>query len=432
MKVAFYTLGCKVNQFETQAVELMLSENGHIIVDDFSVADVIVVNTCTVTSTSDQKSRRIIRHFAKTYPDARIAVCGCLSQINPQSIQNIDGVHIISGTSEKKDFVNAIEDIYSVKQNSLTIDNALKRRVFESLPSGGLHGHTRAMLKIEDGCTNFCTYCIIPYTRGPVRSMPLEDAINECRKLSDGGYKEVVLTGIEISSYGRDLSPKLSLSDLIASLCETFPAIRFRLGSIEPRTITEEFCVKLKNFTNLCPHFHLSLQSGCDKTLERMKRKYDSARFFESVSLLNTHFPGCAITTDLIVGFPGEDENEFSQTLEFIEKCEFSSMHIFPYSKRNGTPAASMKNQITKSEKSTRAKRAAAVAKKLEDKYLNNLIGTEHNVLFEEISDGMWHGHAPNYANIYVKSSDDLHNCIRDVKILSVFRDGVLGEILSC
>ena len=428
MKIAFYTLGCKVNQFETQAVELMLSENGHDIVDDFSVADVIVVNTCTVTSTSDQKSRRMIRYFAKTYPNARIAVCGCLSQISPKSIENIDGVHIISGTSGKRDFAKAIEDISAVKQESLTIDNALKKRDFESLPSGGLHGHTRAMLKIEDGCTNFCTYCIIPYTRGPVRSMPLDDAIKECRKLSDAGYKEVVLTGIEISSYGRDLSPKLALAEIIAALCEHFPEMRFRLGSIEPRTITEEFCVKLKAFTNLCPHFHLSLQSGCDKTLERMKRKYDSARFHESVSLLNSFFPGCAITTDLIVGFPGEDEDEFSQTLAFIEKCEFSSMHIFPYSRRNGTPAASMENQITKAEKSARAKRASAVAQTLEKKYLEKLVGTTHTVLFEEISDDMWRGHAPNYVTVYVKSEKYLNNCTRGVRIISPFRDGVLGE----
>lgn len=430
MNVAFYTLGCKVNQFETQAIELMLSENGHTVVDDYSIADVIVVNTCTVTSTSDQKSRRMIRHFAKTYPEARIAVCGCLSQINPQSIKNIDGVHLISGTSDKKTFAKSIEDIFSVKQDGLTIDNALKRREFELLPSGGLHGHTRAMLKIEDGCTNFCTYCIIPYTRGPVRSMPLEEAVSECAKLSDAGYKEVVLTGIEISSYGRDLSPKLELTDIIATLCKRFPSMRFRLGSIEPRTITEDFCVKLKSFTNLCPHFHLSLQSGCDSTLERMKRKYNSERFFESVTLLNTYFPDCAITTDLIVGFPGEDEEEFLQTLSFIEKCAFSSMHIFPYSRRNGTPAASMDNQITKAEKALRAKRAAAVADKLEKNYLNRLIGTTHTVLFEEISDGMWRGHAPNYVSVYVKSDGELHNCTENIKIVSTFRDGLLGELV--
>ena len=431
MKVAFYTLGCKVNQFETQAIELILSEKGHSIVDDYSVADVIVVNTCTVTSTSDQKSRRMIRYFAKTYPNARIAVCGCLSQINPKSIEGIDGVHIISGTSGKKDFANEIEGIFSVKQKTLTIDNALKRRNFELLPSGGLHGHTRAMLKIEDGCTNFCTYCIIPYTRGPVRSMLLDEALIECSNLCEAGYKEVVLTGIEISSYGRDLTPKLTLIDIISKLCSTFPAMRFRLGSIEPRTITEEFCVKLKTFTNLCPHFHLSLQSGCDKTLERMKRKYDSERFFSSVSLLNEHFPSCSITTDLIVGFPGEDEEEFVQTLKFIEKCNFSSMHIFPYSRRNGTPAASMDNQIAKSEKTTRAKRASAVAKSLEKKYLLNLISTKQSVLFEETNDGYWRGHAPNYVSVYIESSDDLHNIVCDVRIVSVFRDGVLGEVIS-
>lgn len=430
MNIAFYTLGCKVNQFETQALELLLSERGHSIADNFGAADVIIVNTCTVTSVSDQKSRRIIRHFVKEYPNAKIAVCGCLSQVNPESIQAIDGVSIIAGTSDRAAFVDKIEEIKAANENSFTADNPLSRREFEYLPAGGLHGHTRAMLKIEDGCSNFCTYCIIPYSRGPVRSMPLETALSECRKISEQGYKEVVVTGIEISSYGRDLKPKSDLTEIVSSLCGSFPDVRFRLGSIEPRTITEEFCIKLKSFTNLCPHFHLSMQSGCDETLLRMHRKYDTARFYESVALLREHFPNCAITTDMIVGFPGETDAEFDKTLEFVKKCAFSSMHIFPYSKRAGTPAAKMENQITKAEKTVRARRAARLAGSLEAAYLERQTGLSDRVLFEEEADGFWSGHAMNYTRIYVKSTDNLKNKVLCVKIISRFRDGLLGEIL--
>ncbi len=430
MKFAFHTLGCKVNQFETQSLQLMLSENGHTVVDDFSVADVIIINTCSVTSTSDQKSRRIIRHFSKTYPDAKLAVCGCMTQLSPDSIAEIEGVSLIAGTSDKHSFLKALTELSDDTRKPFMIDNALSRREFEFLPAGGLLGHTRALLKIEDGCSNFCTYCIIPYTRGPVRSLPLETAISECEKLVSEGYKEIVITGIEISSYGRDLVPKLALSDIIYALCDKFPTVRFRLGSLEPRIVTEEFCVKLSHFTNLCPHFHLSMQSGCDETLRRMHRKYDTALFYDSVSLLRHHFPDCAITTDMIVGFPGEDENEFSKTLEFIKKCAFSSMHIFPYSRRAGTLADKMPNQLTKSEKAERASRASEIAEKMKAAYLSSRIGKTESVLFEEKSSDFWVGHAKNFVKVYVKSDADLKNAELNVRIGSELYDGLFGEII--
>lgn len=430
MNIAFFTLGCKVNQFETQSLELMLSEMGHSVVSDFSTADVIVVNTCSVTSTSDQKSRRTIRYMAKTYPDAEIAVCGCLSQLSPESISKIGGVALISGTSDKKAFAKAIADLSEKKRSTLPIDKPLSRREFEFLPAGGLFGHTRAMLKIEDGCSNFCTYCIIPYSRGPVRSMDFDAAMNECKKLSDAGYREVVITGIEISSYGRDLKPKKTLRDIVAALCEGFPEIRFRLGSIEPRIIDAEFCERLKGFKNLCPHFHLSMQSGCDETLSRMHRKYDTTRFLESVNLLKLHFPDCAVTTDMIVGFPGEDETEFSKSLEFIKKCAFSSMHIFPYSRRAGTPAAAMPGQITNAEKAARAKRAAEISKKMTSDYLSSRLGKTESVLFEEEQNGYWVGHAKNFVRVYTKSDTSLKNHICDVKTSSLIFDGLLGDII--
>jgi len=430
MNFAFHTLGCKVNQFETQSLQLLLTEKGHSVVDDFSVADVIVINTCSVTSMSDQKSRRIIRHFSKTYPRAKLAVCGCMTQLSPDSISSVEGVVLVSGTADKKAFAEALSDLADKTPPPAELDKPLSRRTFELLPAGSLHGHTRALLKIEDGCSNFCTYCIIPYTRGPVRSMPRSNAISECEKLSREGYKEIIITGIEISSYGKDLKPKSSLVEIVALLCENFPDIRFRLGSIEPRIIDDEFCVKLKNFTNLCPHFHLSMQSGSDATLSRMHRKYDTARFLESVTLLRKNFPDCAITTDMIVGFPGEDESEFSESLSFIERCAFSSMHIFPYSRRNGTVADKMPNQITKKEKAERSSRASAVADKMKHEYLLSRVSKVESVLFEEINDGYWSGHAKNSVMVYVKSDDDLKNRVFDVKITSLFSDGLIGEIV--
>ena len=285
------------------------------------------------------------------------------------------------------------------------------------------------MLKIEDGCSNFCSYCIIPYSRGPVRSLTPEKAHSECDRLRALGYKEIIITGIEISSYGRDLVPKTNLTELIVSLCEKFPELRFRLGSLEPRTVTEEFCKNLKDFKNLCPQFHLSLQSGCDETLLRMNRKYDTTRYFESVSLLREHFPSCAVTTDLIVGFPGEDENEFSKTLSFIEKCAFSSMHIFPYSQRKGTPAASMPNQLTRSEKASRVQRASKLASKLETAFLHRQLSKELSVLFEEKIDNFWSGHSENYVRVYVNCDDNIKNRMLTVKPIKLFRDGLLCEI---
>ena len=428
MNISFYTLGCKMNQFETQALGIMLTERGHLICNDFSEADVIVINTCTVTSVSDRKSRKAIRHLKNEHPNAKIVVCGCLSQVNPESIRAIDGVDIIAGTSDREKLVDMIDRLALEKPDSFTLDNPLKRREFEYLPSGGLEGRTRAMLKIEDGCVNFCTYCIIPYSRGPVRSMPFETVLSEALKLRKEGYREIVITGIEISSYGTDLRPRSSLSEITAALCDSLPDVRFRLGSIEPRSITEEFCVKLKNFTNLCPHFHLSMQSGCDETLLRMNRKYDTARFFESVSLLREHFKNCAVTTDMIVGFPGETDEEFRKTLKFIEKCDFSSMHIFPYSRRPGTPASSMPNQLTRAEKAQRAKLAEETASSMKNEFLSRQIGKELSVLFEQRNGDYFRGHAENYVNVYLKTSENMHNKLANVLIDGLFLDGVTGS----
>jgi threonylcarbamoyladenosine tRNA methylthiotransferase MtaB len=284
------------------------------------------------------------------------------------------------------------------------------------------------MLKVEDGCVNFCTYCIIPYARGPIRSLPLEDAVSQAKALADEGYREIVLTGIEISSWGRDLKNGLTLIDLIESVCAAVPALRVRLGSLEPRTITEDFCRRAVALGNLCPHFHLSLQSGCDATLQRMNRKYDTARYFESVKLLRGVYQNPAITTDLIVGFPQESEEEFDATLAFIQTCAFSSMHIFPYSRRPGTPAADMDGQIPKPIQEDRAHRAAQVADNMEATYLDALVGTTLPVLFEEEKDGLWQGHAPNYVPVRAPGHD-LHNTLHNVRITEAGHGALLGVL---
>ena len=284
------------------------------------------------------------------------------------------------------------------------------------------------MLKVEDGCTNFCTYCIIPYARGPVRSLPLSEAVDQAKELEAQGYREIVLTGIEISSWGRDLKEGQTLIDLVEALCHAVPGLRVRLGSLEPRTITQDFCQRAVALPNLCPHFHLSMQSGCDETLKRMNRKYDTARYLQSVQWLNQYFDRPAITTDLIVGFPQETEEEFAQTLDFIRRCAFSSMHIFPYSRRSGTPAATMAGQIPHAVQEQRAQAAQAVAREMEEAYLQALVGSTLPVLFEEEKEGLWQGHAPNYVAVRAVG-EDLHNQLRQVTVTGVGDGILLGTI---
>ena len=429
MRVAFYTLGCKVNQYETQALEQMFAGRGHTLVPFEGEADVYIVNSCTVTAVSDKKSRQVVRQARKRAPEAVVALCGCYPQTHPGDMDGLP-VDIVAGTGDRLHFVDLVEKAWEERQPITALDDAMKRRVFEPLPAGGLEGRTRAMLKVEDGCVNFCSYCIIPYARGPIRSLPLQDAAAQAARLAGEGYRELVLTGIEISSWGHDLRDGTSLIDLVEAVCKAAPECRVRLGSLEPRTVTGDFCAQAAKLDNLCPHFHLSMQSGCDATLARMNRKYDTARFFESVSLLREHFDAPAITTDMIVGFPGETEEEFSQSLDFIQRCAFAAMHIFPYSKRPGTPAASMPNQVPKAVKEDRAGRAAEIAAELERDYLSRFMGqTVVTVLFEEERDGLWWGHTTRYCKVGVRSGENLHNQLRQVSVTSV-EDGYLeGEI---
>lgn len=451
MKIAIYTLGCKVNQYETQAMERELRRRGHTLVPFEEKADAYIVNTCTVTAVSDKKSRGMVRRARKENPAAVVAVCGCYAQTKPEEAAAL-GVDLVGGSAGRMAFLDELERLTNNKLMStkegrgdgsccprgteepspcpvVLVKDIMSTRTFEELPAGGLERRTRAMLKVEDGCVNFCSYCVIPYARGPVRSLPLEAAAAEARRLMEEGYKELVVTGIEISSWGRDLPGKPELMDLIEGVCAAAPRCRVRLGSLEPRTVTEDFCRRASGLHNLCPHFHLSLQSGCDETLKRMNRKYDTARYLESVALLRKYYGKPGITTDLIVGFPGETEEEFTKTLDFLRKCAFSAMHIFPYSRRAGTPAAKMPDQVPRAEKEARAARAAAVAAELKGAYLAALAGEELPVLFEEEREGRWHGHAPNYVDVYVEGQE-LHNVERAVRVTGPWRDGVTGELI--
>ena len=430
MKFAFYTLGCKVNQYETQAMEQMLLSAGHTLGSFDEVCDGYIINTCTVTAMSDKKSRAAIRRVRKCSPGAVVGVCGCYAQSSPDEIRAL-GVDVLVGTDGREAFIRHMIDAAETRQTWECVDDASSPRAFELLPAGGLAARTRALLKVEDGCNNFCTYCIIPYARGRVRSLPLDAAVAQTRQLAAAGYREIVVNGIEISSWGAEWKDGSTLSDLLAAICAAAPGVRIRLGSLEPRTVTEEFCRALAGYPNLCPQFHLSLQSGSDTVLSRMHRKYDTARYAESVRLLHEYFPGCAVTTDLIVGFPGETEQEFAESLDFVARCGISMFHIFPYSRRSGTPAAKMPDQLPRSVKEARAARAAQVAASLEEGYHEAMRGSVQQVLFEQIEDGLWAGHAMNYVKVYLQSAEDLNNRVLPVLVTELCRDGVLGELES-
>ena len=427
MKFAFYTLGCKTNQYETQAMERLLLEQGHEIGRFEETCDAYVINTCSVTAVADKKNRAVIRRCRRDNPEAIIGVCGCYTQHDAEAVRAL-GVDVIGGSAKRQEFVELLLTSLAEKTHQESVDAALRRREFEVLPAGGLEERTRAMLKVQDGCVNFCSYCIIPYTRGPVRSAPLEVAVEQAKELALRGYREIVVTGIEIASWGVDLPGKPEPAVMIEGVCNAVPHLRVRLGSLEPRIITEDFCRRMQAFPNLCPQFHLSMQSGCDTVLARMKRKYDTARYFESVRLLKEFFPDCAVTTDMIVAFPGETEEEFAQSLDFIRRCGFSEMHIFPYSRRPGTPADKMPGQHNNATKEARSRAAIAVAEEMSRAYREALVGKTLEVLFEESDGESFTGHAPNYVKVYAQG-ENLHNEVRTVTVTQVYKDGVMGQI---
>lgn len=420
MKAAFYTLGCKANQFETQALERLFLAHGHTLVPFSEYADVYIVNTCTVTALADKKSRNAARRCKKINPDAKLILCGCYAQIEPERARELCGADYIVGTADKSAVLALAEQGGADCLHDLWHG---ERPDFELLPAGGLSGRTRALLKVQDGCQNFCTYCLIPFARGPSRSMPLENAVSEAARLVAEGYREIVFTGIEISEYGSDLPSQPTLTDLIEAVCHAAPNVRIRLGSLEPRTVTEEFAARCAKLPNLCPHFHLSLQSGCDRTLSAMNRRYLAARYAESCEILRRHFHNCAVTADLIVGFPGETEQDFEESLTFVQSCGLAQVHVFPYSRRKGTRAYSMPGQLTTAEKEARAARAGKLCEALHLRYLDSLIGQTLPVLFEQPREMGYVGHCPQYMEVYAEGTD-LHNRVCDVRITA--REGEL------
>lgn len=426
MKAAFYTLGCKANQFETQALERLFVEHGHQLAPFDGYADVYIVNTCTVTALSDKKSRNAARRCKRINPAARLILCGCYAQVKPEEAKALCGADAVIGTADKSRVLALAE---GMARDGVTDLWHGERPAFDPLPAGGLSGRTRALLKVQDGCQSFCAYCRIPYARGPERSMPFADALAEAGRLAREGYREIVLTGIEISAYGKDLPGAPTLADLIEGLCRAAPQVRVRLGSLEPRTVTEDFAARCAALENLCPHFHLSLQSGCDKTLRAMNRKYDTARYRLSCEILRRHFPGCAITTDLIVGFVGESRRDFEESLSFVEQCRLSKVHIFPFSRREGTRAYHLPDQVPNALKALRAQEAAQRCQALERAFLQGLVGQVRPVLFEQEEDGFFTGHIPEYCLVQVKGKE-LHNQVLPVRLLSVSGNSLLGEIV--
>ena len=426
MRFAFYTLGCKTNQYETQAMERMLARQGHCIAPFEEDCDGYIINTCSVTAVADKKNRAVIRRCRREHPQAIIGVCGCYSQHAAGQVKEL-GIDVIGGSSGREQFLQDMLTALHTRTYQEHLDNALRRREFEILPPGGLQERTRAMLKVQDGCANFCTYCIIPYTRGPVRSAPLEVAVEQARQLEQAGYREIVVTGIEIAGWGRDLPGKPPVWQLICAVCAAVPGLRIRLGSLEPRIVTEEFVRALAAYPNLCPQFHLSMQSGSDTVLARMKRKYTAEEYLASLNRLRETFPGCAVTTDMIVGFPGETEAEFEESLDFIQKCAFAEMHIFPYSRRPGTPAADMPGQLGNAVKEVRSHAAIAVARRMSESYRRGIVGTAQQLLVEGMEDGFSVGHAMNYVKIYLPGEFP-RNEIQNVTVTSLHEDGVTAE----
>ena len=423
MKYIISTLGCKVNQYETQAMETFLAQRGFERAAPGEIADAVIVNTCAVTAESGRKSRQTIRRLRDENPGAVLAVCGCYSQLEPEAAAEL-GASVIFGAADREKLVEAVEHACREGKGQREIDAPFQRRTLERLPAGAVDHRTRAMLKIQDGCVNFCSYCIIPYTRGRLRSLPKEEAAAEAARLDREGYREIVLTGIEVASYGVDLPGKPGLADVIEAVADAAPHMRIRLGSLEPTVITEDFCRRLAATGKLCRHFHLSLQSGCDRTLKAMNRKYDCESFYEKSQLLRKFFPGCALTGDLITGFPGETDLDHADTLAFLEKCRFAAMHVFPYSRRPGTPADKMPDQCPKALKEKRAHEAQRLCDALHRDYLASCVGQVLPVLFESEEEGFCTGHSDTYMPVKVKG-EDLRGGLRDVLVDAV-EDGFL------
>ena len=430
--VSFYTLGCKVNQYETNAMEQQFIKNNYEIVENTQKADIYVINTCTVTNMAERKSRQMLRRVKEINPSAVLVVCGCYAQVAKNELEQIQEINIILGINEKNEIVQIVENYMEKmaeqdkRSQEAEIDDVSKQKEFLDFGDVTYTEKNRAVVKVQDGCNMFCSYCIIPYARGRIRSRKIESVVSEIEKIAKEGIKEVVITGIHVASYGKDFdnentSKKIRLIDLLEAINKIDGIDRIRLSSLEPTIVDEEFATRLSKLDKICDHFHLSLQSGCDETLKRMNRKYTTQIYRDAVATLRKYYPEASFTTDVIVGFPGETDEEFAKTYEFLKEIDFYRLHVFKYSPRRGTVAEKMPNQIDGNEKEERSNKLIELSNSTENKHNQSYIGKTVKVLFEEFEDGFFKGHTTNYMMVKVageeEQSDKFVNKILDVKI---------------
>ncbi|MDN5330992.1 MAG: threonylcarbamoyladenosine tRNA methylthiotransferase MtaB [Tepidanaerobacteraceae bacterium] len=428
-KVAFYTLGCKVNQYESDAMAELFKDRGYELVDFDNVADVYVINTCTVTNEGARKSRQIIRQATRRNPGATVAVVGCYAQMNADEILRIPGVDVVVGTKDRHKIVDLVERAKKDETKIVDVEDIMKVRTFEEIAFKGYRQRTRAFLKIQEGCNMFCSYCIIPYVRGPVRSRPIESILKEAENLAKDGFKEIVLTGIHLGLYGADFENGRALYDVIEKLSKIEGIKRIRLSSIEAMELSDDFIKKLAAVENFCHHFHIPLQSGSDRILKLMNRRYTVSEFEERIQFIKKIMPDVAITTDVIVGFPGETDEDFEKTREFIKKIGFSRLHVFKFSPRKGTPAAKMPEQVPAELKEKRSRELIILSKKLERNFREKFVGKVMDVLFEEREGDIYFGHTGNYIKVGVRSGEELRNELLKVELIKNEDEFILGNI---
>lgn len=427
-RAASYALGCKVNQYESEAIAELFAEKGYEIVGIDEAADVYVINTCTVTNFGDKKSRQLIRKVKRQNENAVVAVVGCYAQTAPKEIMEIEGVNLVIGTKDRGQIVEMVESYHPEDGVENHVSDIMKERIFEPLFIQKLANRTRAYLKIQDGCSQYCTYCIIPYARGPIRSREPQDVLQEVRRLAGNGFQEVVLTGIHVASYGKDRKDT-GLLDILRQVHGVEGIRRIRFSSIEPNVVTEEFAKAMAELPKVCHHFHLSLQSGCDRTLQEMNRKYDTKKYRQAAVLLRKYLPQVALTTDIIVGFPGETEQDFEESYGFAKEIGFAKIHVFPYSPKKGTPAAERKDQLPNSVKSERSHKLLALSDEMSAAFLAQYIGETTEVLYEKkLSEGTYEGHTSNYMKVHAKSGKDITNSIVLTKITYVEGENAFGD----
>ena len=428
-KAASFALGCKVNQYESEAIAELFAEKGYEIVGIDEEADVYVINTCTVTNFGDKKSRQLIRKVKRQNENAIVAVVGCYAQTAPKELMEIAGVNLVIGTKDRAQIVEMVEQYDRANGVENHVSDIMKERVFEPLSIQKLANRTRAYLKIQDCCSQYCSYCIIPYARGPIRSREPQEVVAEVKRLAKNGFKEVVLTGIHVASYGKDRRDT-SLLDILKQVHEVEGIERIRFSSIEPNVVTEEFAQTMAALPKVCDHFHLSLQSGCDKTLKEMNRKYDTEKYRQAAATLRKYLPKVALTTDIIVGFPGETEEDFRESYAFAEEIGFAKIHVFPYSPKRGTPAAARKDQLLNAVKSERSHTLIQLSDRMAADFLADAVGTDAEVLYERaVGEGIYEGHTTNYMKVHGRSEADLTNRIAKTHITRAEGEMLFGDV---